>query len=138
MTICLHCGAQHTETCEENFHTLLFWEMDGGLFAEHHLLVLCYQLQHPYMLTQSALEVAQDKLKQVLDGQLSVNEFREQMQKQAKNRDYKIKGTESSHAIYPEPIHWQMTLAEVVDAGIHNYYASVRQWAKSIHEDLAV
>lgn len=135
MQTCEHCGAQHNQTCEEAFHTLLFWELDGGLFAEHHRLGLCYQLQHPEQLSQEALAVAIESLGKLQAG-MSVGDFRAQMQEQAKNRKHKIKATNHSIGSYDSPIAWRMTIADVVAAGIENYYESVRRWAQLTHEDI--
>lgn len=48
---CAECGAAWTngQTCEDHFHQMLFWEAENPRAGAevHHLMVLCYHLQHP-------------------------------------------------------------------------------------------
>ena len=55
---CPACGANLPGglTCEDCFHQMLFWENEESLLGEvHHLMVLCYHLQHPHLYSQEGL-----------------------------------------------------------------------------------
>ncbi|MCA9912049.1 MAG: hypothetical protein KC496_01815, partial [Anaerolineae bacterium] len=109
---------------------LLAWEWQYNLQEMHHLLVLCYHLQHPSLYSPEALEYAQWELAQFIEEgitpQQMLHEIRRTMQ------DTKIKGTPEHHGKYAQPIAWEMFIGDVVAAGHTRYYASVQQWARSI------
>lgn len=133
---CPECGAlwAGTDDCTENFHQMLFWEWDDQLFDVHHLLVLCYNLQHPSLYSPEALAGAKRMLARFIDEGLTPESLRRQSSStlDSGTRGYRIKGTPGLAGRYEKPIYWDMHAADVIRAGVENYYASVRQWAASI------
>ncbi len=58
---CPDCGAAHATgvTCQDDFHQMLFWEAEEPARGEvHHLMVLCYHLQHPGLYSPAGLQHA--------------------------------------------------------------------------------
>ena len=57
---CPECGAawKAEESCETYFHQMLFWEAEHPAYGAevHHLLVLCYYLQHPSLYSPDRIE----------------------------------------------------------------------------------
>src|SRR5512145_2930017 len=59
------CNApwQEGQTCQDHFHQMLFWENEHPPLGEvHHLMVLCYHLQHPSLYAPEGLEYAKGLL----------------------------------------------------------------------------
>ena len=62
---CPECGAEWRadQTCQDDFHQMLFWEAENPALGEvHHLMVLCYYLQHPSLYSPEGLEYARGLL----------------------------------------------------------------------------
>ncbi len=139
-THCPECGAAWPDgqTCVDAFHTLGFWEMDGGLLDVHHLMVLCYHLQHPSLYSPEGLASAMRLLAEFVDGGVTPQAVRRRNAKSLDSgaRRHKIKGTPASHGAYAHPVAWSMTVADVVAAGMDRYYDSIRAWARSVLESL--
>ena len=60
-TLCSECGETLADgrTCADDFHQLLFWENERPELGEvHHLLVLCYHLQHPSLYSAEGLALS--------------------------------------------------------------------------------
>ena len=127
-------------TCQDHFHTLLYWENEVPEYGEvHHLTVLCYHLQHPGLYSPEGLQYARKLLADFLAGGLSPAKVRRQQRDQVDSgkRQFKITSSPGSQGAYPTPIHWSMTVADVVAAGKARYPVSVRAWAESIFHTLA-
>ena len=73
---CPECGASWTngQTCDDYFHQMLFWEVENpGDGAEvHHLMVLCYHLQHPSLYSPAGLSEARRLLAEFVERGLVV------------------------------------------------------------------
>ena len=139
---CLECGAvwRERQTCQDYFHSMFFWEAenpDHGLEV-HHLMVLCYHLQHPSLYSQEGLSAAQHLLAEFLERGVTPGEARKRNRAKvdSSRRKWKIKGTAAIHASYSPPIQWPMTAAEVIAGGMNDYCDNVRQWAQSIYATL--
>jgi hypothetical protein len=100
----------------------------------HHLLVLCYHLQHPSLYSAEALTRAKQQLMEFVEEGISPQQMRESLQQEvaSNNRSYKIRGTPEHHGQYSIAPAWTMTIGDVVAAGHDSYYASVQQWARCI------
>lgn len=137
---CTECNTHwgQNQTCEQAFHTLGFWELDHNLYEVHHLMVLSYYLQHPAVMSREWLDGAKKLLVNFLENDLTPQQARQQFGAtvDSSKRDYNIRATESSQAHYNYPIQWQMTIQDVVEQGMENYYTSVGRWAQSILEAL--
>ncbi|MFZ0548545.1 MAG: DUF5946 family protein [Candidatus Promineifilaceae bacterium] len=138
---CPDCGADlsETESCETFFHQMLFWENeDPANWRVHHLMVLCYHLQHPALYSPEGLTHSRQLLKRFIVEGLSPEQVRQQSKKQVAsiNRDWKITSTADSHGSYDFPVKWRMNAADVVAGGIENYCENVERWANSIYRTL--
>jgi hypothetical protein len=129
------------QTCETYFHQMLFWEAEHPALGEvHHLMVLCYHLQHPSLYSPEGLIEARRLLVEFVEHGASPAEVRQRNRARvdSSRRDWKIKATATSHGSYDPPIHWSMTAADVIAGGADHYCDNVRQWARSINEALKV
>jgi hypothetical protein len=140
-TKCSECGAIWTagETCETCFHQMLFWEAEYPAYGEvHHLMVLCYHLQHPCLYTPDGLKEARRLLVKFVERGASPAQVRQRNRTQvdSSKRKWKIKAIASSHGSYDQPVRWTLTAADVVAGGSENYCDNVRAWAKLINATL--
>ena len=135
-TRCPECGAAWPDgqTCIDAFHTLGFREMDSRLLDVHHLMVLCYHLQHPSLYSPEGLAGAARLLVDFVEGGITPQAVRRRDARMldSRVRRHKIRGTAASQAAYAHPVTWTMTAADVVAAGIDHYYDSVHAWARSV------
>ena len=139
--LCVECGAQLKgfATCQDDFHELLYWENEfPGYGAVHHLLVLCYHLQHPGLYTPQGLEQALQLLVDFLENGLTPEEARRRSQDQvdSSRRTWKLTARPGWQAAYPHPVTWSRLTADIVRAGPDQYLTNVRDWAASILSDL--
>ena len=135
-TDCPECGAEwmDDQTCTDHFHLMLACEWEHQLYDLHHLLVLCFYLQHPCLYSLQALNHAKTMLVDFLENGISPQALRTKLN--LTERDFAIQGTPESHGVYVHPIEWTMTAGDVVEAGVDNYYDSIRKWAEFILNDL--
>ena len=136
---CPECGAVREAgvTCQDHFHQMLFWEAEDPQRGEvHHIMVLCYHLQHPSLYSPEGLETGKRLLADFLIGNVTPEEARRRNRAQFDSweRTWKIKGTPERHGAYEPPVHWTMTAASVAAGGPDEYCERVRQWAKSVYE----
>jgi len=119
---------------------MLFWEADYPAYGAevHHLLVLCYHLQHPSLYSPVGLKAAKQLLLEFVEQRASPAEVRQRYQARvdSSQRDWKITGTPAAHGSYDPPIQWTMTASDVVAGGAENYCDNVRLWARAINERL--
>jgi Family of unknown function (DUF5946) len=139
--VCPECGArwQHGETCQDYFYQMLFWEAENpNNGAVHHLMVLCYHLQHPSLYSPEGLHEAIQLLHDFLERGLTPEQVRKHNRNalNSNTRTWKISGTSASHGVYNHPIAWTMTAATVLESGKDHYCESVQAWARSVHEAL--
>lgn len=126
-------------TCQEYFHQMLFWESENpGYGVVHHLLVLCYHLQHPSLYSPDGLDYSRQLLVDFLEHGLSTQEVRQNSRDQVSstNRKWKVTGRPGSQGEYKYPVHWKMTAKDVVSGGAEHYVDNVRKWAEMTLEDL--
>jgi hypothetical protein len=139
---CPECGAAWDagQTCETYFHQMLFWEAEEPAYGAevHHLMVLCYYLQHPSLYTPDGLNGARRLLVEFVERGTSPVEVRQRNRDRVDSgkRNWKIKATATLHGSYDQPMAWSLTVADVVAGGSDKYCANVRAWAKSINETL--
>ena len=140
--VCAECGARHAEggSCQEDFYQMLAWEADNPAYGAevHHLMVLCYHLQHPALYSPEGLDVARQLLIDFLVEGVSTQEARRRnrVAVSSSNRKWKIIGTPERYGTYHGAVPWSITAADVVAGGESNYCDNVRSWAKSVHEAL--
>jgi hypothetical protein len=134
---CPECGAawEQGETCQDYFHQMLFWENEHPEYGEvHHLMVLCYYLQHPSLYSPEGLAYGKQLLADFLERGLSPQEVRQRRRGQVDSgkREWKVKGKPGARGSYPRPIQWAMTAKDVVAGGADQYCENVCKWARSI------
>ena len=139
---CAECGAIWIDgqTCEDNFHQMLYWEAENpGYGAEvHHLMVLCYYLQHASLYSPAGLNEARGLLKEFVERGTSPVEVRKRNRARvdSSQRDWKIRGTANSHGSYDHTVAWLMTVADVVAGGSEKYCDNVKGWARLVNDTL--
>jgi hypothetical protein len=113
---------------------MLFWEFDdAALGVVHHLMVLCYHLQHPHLMSPDGLDGQKHLLRDFLLGVTTEQVRRRDRDRvDSSKRTFKIKAAPDSYGSYARPIQWTMPAAEVVAAGKTQYIASIQQWARTI------
>ncbi len=126
-------------TCEDHFHQMLAWEQEfSALWEVHHLLVLCYHLQHPSLYSPEGLAGARELLDDfVLRGQTTpAMRQRNRAALDSGNRKYKIKGTPASHGAYPQRPPWTITAPDITAGGPEKYIENVRAWGAAVQRAL--
>jgi hypothetical protein len=100
----------------------------------HHLMVLCYYLQHPSLYSPEGLDNAKTLLIGFVVRGLSAQTVRQQTRRQVDSgkRQWKISARPDSHGAYTYPVTWTMTARDVVAGGMDHYIENVQQWAKSM------
>jgi len=134
---CPECGAAWVDgiTCRDRFEQMLAWEFEyPEVNTVHHLMVVCYHLQHPSLYSPEGLRGAFHLLAEFLENGVTPGDVRRRdRQKLDSNvRKYKITGTSASHGVYQLPIHWTMTAADVIAGGPALYDHHVKKWAGSV------
>src|SRR5579859_452986 len=135
---CPECGTAWDagRTCQDDFQQMLAWESEHPSFwAVHHLMVLCYHLQHPSLYSPAGLAGARALLVEFVEHQATPEEIRRRNRRRldSSKRQWKIKGTPAAHGSYNFPVPWPMTAAHVIAGGVDHYCANVRAWAESIY-----
>jgi hypothetical protein len=118
---------------------MLFWESEfPELGVVHHLMVLCYHLQHPKLYSSDGLHYSLQLLVEFVANGVSPQEIRQRSRAivDSGNRKWKITATATSFGSYEHPIHWPITAADVVAGGSERYCENVRAWAQSMFEAL--
>lgn len=138
---CPACGArwENGRTCQDNFYQMLFWENENPANGVvHHLMVLCYHLQHPHLYSEDGLGYALGLLKEMLVEEKSLAEIRNQKRKTVDSgrRNWKVTARPESKGSYRNPVHWSMRAADVVAAGEEQYIEQVKTWARFVYKDL--
>jgi len=141
MVMCTGCGERRpaSTSCEQDFHTLLGWENEFPGYGEvHHLLVLCYHLQHPSLYSPEGLAQAKGLLLDFLEGGKTANEVRRANRERVSsfNRKWKVTARPGSQGAYSRHIDWRMRILELALDDHTRYRENVRRWAASILEDL--
>lgn len=115
-----------------------FWELDHHLYDVHHLMVLCFHLQHPSLYSPEGLRGEMQLLVQFVEQGVTPQEMRQRISQavDAGTRTRPIKGKTGAVGAYEYPVHWTMTARDVSDAGLDNYYPSVDAWAAAVLADL--
>jgi hypothetical protein len=139
--LCPECQADWLDghTCEEDFHQMLFWESENRAnWVVHHLMVLCYHLQHPSLYSPEGLTYSHQLLVDFVEKGISPGEVRQNRKADVAsgNRNWKITARPNHHGAYDRSIQWPMTARDVVACGAEHYIESVRVWADSVYETL--
>ena len=119
---------------------MLFWEAEHPAYGAqvHHLMVLCFHLQHPSLYSPEGLDYARQLLVEFLEHGAIPEEVRRKhsLDGDSSRRKWKIKGAGDARGTYDHAMRWTMTAADVVAGGVDNYCYNVRHWAISIQDTL--
>ena len=140
-TRCLECGAELADgrTCTDDFHQLLFWENERPELGEvHHLMVLCYHLQHPSLYSAEGLAHARQLLAEFVNEGVSPPEMRRRQRAAVDSgrRGWSVTARPGNRGSYGRAMAWSMTVEDVASGGIDSYQENAREWARLIHLDL--
>jgi hypothetical protein len=135
---CPECGAIRLDggACQGDFYQMLYWEAEEPARGEvHHLMVLCYHLQHPGLYSPDGLRHALGLLKDFVVYNVSPAEVRQRNRDKiaSDQRMWKVTARPDAHGAYDRPIAWTMTAADVVAGGADRYCDNVRLWARSVY-----
>jgi hypothetical protein len=139
-SFCPECGAAWPEgcTCQDYFSQMLAWEYEDMQHRGqvHHLMVLCYHLQHPRLYAPDGLRNAQRLLLEFVEGGITPQEVRRRDREKVDSgkRSWKIKARPGLMASYCNPIRWPVTSADMIANGADVYNASIEAWARSVLE----
>jgi hypothetical protein len=139
---CPECGVSWREdlTCQDHWYHALSWESEypDKTLAVHHLLVLCYHLQHPHLYSPQGLEGAQRLLMAFVQDGLTPAEARRRQRGvlDSGRRAWKITGVPTSYGAYVHPIEWPVTIVDITSGDLDGYIARVQAWARSMLEAL--
>jgi hypothetical protein len=115
---------------------MLAWEAEypDKTMAVHHLMVLCYHLQHPHLCSPQGLAGAQQLLAQCVEEGAAPQEVRRRQRARVDSgrRTWKITGTPAAYGAYAHPIQWPIIAADVTAGGVDDYIAHVQAWARSV------
>lgn len=136
--ICPECGAllDAGQSCADFFHQMLFWENeDAGRGAVHHLMVLCYHLQHPSLYSREGLAHGRQLLADFVEFGLSPSEARKRNSARVDSgrRNWAITARPGNQGAYVRPVAWAMTAVDVIAGGAEGYLENVVAWANSTH-----
>jgi hypothetical protein len=123
-------------TCQDDFHQMLFWENENPANGEvHHLMVLCYHLQHPSRYSREGLAHARGLLADFVVRGVSPQQVRRERRGEVASgqRAWTVTARPGNRGAYAQPVRWTMTGRDVVAAGEPRYRASVRAWAEAIY-----
>ena len=134
---CPECGAklEGREVCRDDFDQMLYWENeDPARWEVHHLMVLCYHLQHPNLYSAEGLIWARQLLADFVESGLSSEAVRgrDRSKVASSAREWPITARPGNQGAYEQPVVWTMTARDVVAGGAANYVENVRSWAASV------
>lgn len=140
-TYCPECGALWPEgrTCEDDFHQMLFWEAEyPEVGVVHHLLVLCFHLQHPSRYSAEGLAGAKNLLTEFVANGTPPQEMRQRIRGEVASdkRKTHITARPDNRGAYAQPVRWTMTAADVARDEVQRYVENTRTWAQHVYDDL--
>ncbi len=134
---CPECGAAWRDnlTCQDHFHQILSWESEypDQTRAVHHLLVLCYHLQHPHLYSPQGLEGVKQLLAAFVEQRATLQDTRRRQRSAVDSgkRAWKITGTPAAQGAYARPVHWPITVGDMTAGDLDGYSGRVQAWARS-------
>jgi glycosyltransferase involved in cell wall biosynthesis len=139
MAFCPECGADlgELERCDELFGQALAWEWldPPRSYANHHLLVLSWEIQHPSRFSEPALAWARDALRHGVREGIDPEQLRREaayLSRQRRDDGFRIV-REGGEVV---PRKWARTFADVVAEGSDAMPESVMRLAEAIVEEL--
>lgn len=134
---CPECGAPEQEglDCWGQLGALITWEYDDPeLLAEHFKTVACYNLQHPAMFQDNAIEGLKKVFMDHLDNNLPISEIRKRVGKAYDGTNRVLKREQERNPVIRI---WTITIDKIYTPGKPEGAAQrVRDWANSIRSEL--
>jgi hypothetical protein len=120
--LCPECGAAWPEgmDCPQGFYQMLYWEAENpALGGVHHLMALCYHLQHPSLYSPEGLEAAKKLIHAFVVEGARPQEARRKLRGEvdSSRRKWKVTAAGERCAAHAAPVKWTMTAADVVAGG---------------------
>ena len=115
---------------------MLFWENEEpSRGAVHHLMVLCYYLQHPRLYSTEGLAHGRHLLADFVERGLSPSDARQRNSARVDSgrREWAVTARPGNQGAYERPVAWTMTAADVVSGGADGYVENVQAWAVATH-----
>src|SRR5687767_12044138 len=117
--ICPECGSAWSggQTCQDYFHQMLYWEAEDmeTRGVVHHLMVLCYHLQHPSRYSPEGLAHSRALLVDFVEKGLSPAYVRKRDKEKVSSANRKTNiGGRHMKGSYDRPVLWTMTAVDVV------------------------
>ena len=141
-TTCPECGAPWTDgrTCDDDFYQMLYWESeypDYGIV--HHLMVLCFYMQHPSRYSAEGLANAKMLLTEFVANNATPQAMRRRNAPVVASnvRTTPVTARPGNAGAYAHPVTWTKRAADVARADAHDYVANTRAWARATYDDLA-
>ncbi len=135
--VCPECGAilRDGRSCQEQFEALLVLEYENPQSAAnvHHLMVMCYMLQHNRYSDEAAWMVVAG-LEACLDRGVSPSELLRQNRRvtDSRVRQWKVTGSTT----FTRHIEWPLTIMDVSSVDADAYCEKVTEWAHSVLETI--
>ncbi len=130
---CPQCGAHFAsgESCQSRFHACLALEYENPIsFGKvHHLMVICYMLQHNLYSHEGWLQ-ARKLLSQFIQEELSPKQARRQQPRLKEGRMTQPPGMK-----YFDQVTWSSNLAQVRCSDPEIYIRDVTGWAERVLAD---
>jgi hypothetical protein len=130
--ICPECGATG---CQDAFYQMLGWENEEpALCVVHHLLVLCFYLQHPSRYSPDGLRYGANLLVDFVERGLSPTAARQHNSNglDSGTRKWKVTARSGAQGAYRTAPRWTVTAPDVLAGGMAGYIEHVSRWARSI------
>ncbi len=138
-TQCPECGAAWPDgqTCEDDFHQMLFWEAEYPHYGAevHHLLVLCFYMQHPSRYSAEGLAEGKTLLTEFVAKGTPPQEMRRRNAPRVASdvRTTPITARPDNRGAYAHPVTWTIRAADVARADVRSYVANTREWARQTY-----
>lgn len=141
IVVCEECGAElpWTQSCDELLMQVSQWEQTDfpTRGAEHHLLVICWQLQHPSRFSTESLAWARESLRRAMIDGASLEELRAEPEPAPPARS--MPAPPPKYIRDGDVLRMQRrlgTLADVVTEGLEALPGSIRRWASVVLEQV--
>lgn len=136
--ICPECGAPWPDgrTCDDDFYQMLYWESeypDYGIV--HHLMVLCFYMQHPSRYSAEGLDHGKKLLTEFVANGTPPQTMRQRSAPKVASdvRTTPITARPGNSGSYAHPVTWTMRAADVARAAAEDYVENTRTWARQVY-----
>jgi hypothetical protein len=118
---------------------MLFWEAEYPEYGVvHHLLVLCFHMQHPSRYSVEGLAGAKNLLIEFVANETPPQAMRQRIRGEVASdkRTTHITARPDNKGSYTHTVLWTMTAADVARDAAQCYVENTRTWAQHVYSDL--